>query len=230
MPAFILSIADILNDFNAVSVFFRLLLAALVGGAVGSQRGRLGRAAGLRTHILVCLGATMTSMVGLYAGYVLGFANDPMRVGAQVISGIGFLGAGTILTRNNSQVTGLTTAAGLWTTASIGLAIGIGFYWAVVVSFIIVMITISILTKLERSRKGGDIEACYLELNDVGRLNEFCDHLGSNVSELRVLPAKSGTPSYVGLELTITDLGDEAEFFRTVRELDYVVAAVPVSR
>ena len=73
-----------------------------------------------------------------------GLLNDPLRVSAQVISGIGFLGAGTILTRNHSQVTGLTTAAGLWTTASIGLAIGIGFYWAVVVSFIIVMITISI--------------------------------------------------------------------------------------
>ena len=62
------------------------------------------------------------------------------------------------------------------------------------------------------------------------RVNEFCDHLGPNVSELRVLPAKSGTPSCVGLELTITDLGDASEFFRSVRELDYVVMAVPVSR
>ena len=92
MQPFILSIADVLNDFNAWSVFFRLLLAALVGGAVGSQRGRQGRAAGLRTHILVCLGATMTAMVGLYTGYILGFSNDPLRVSAQVISGIGFLG------------------------------------------------------------------------------------------------------------------------------------------
>src|SRR5699024_9681446 len=157
--------------FNAWSVFFRLLLATLVGGAVGSQRGRQGRAAGLRTHILVCLGATMTAMVGLYTGYILGFSNDPLRVSAQVISGIGFLGAGTILTRNHSQVTGLPTAAGLWTTASIGLVIGIGFYWAVVVSFIIVMITISILTRLERSTKERDIEACYLELSDVRRVN-----------------------------------------------------------
>ena len=99
-----------------------------------------------------------------------------------------------------------------------------------VVSFIIVMITISVLTRLERSTKGRDIEACYLELSDVRRVNEFCDHLGPNVSELRVLPAKSGTPSCVGLELTITDLGDASEFFRSVRELDYVVMAVPVSR
>src|SRR5699024_9758604 len=88
LQPFILSIADVLNDFNAWSVFFRLLLAALVGGAVGSQRGRQGRAAGLRTHILVCLGATMTAMVGLYTGYILGFSNDPLRVSAQVISGI----------------------------------------------------------------------------------------------------------------------------------------------
>ena len=230
MPAFIQTIANTLNDFNGWSILFRLLLATLVGGAVGSQRGRQGRAAGLRTHILVCLGATMTAMVGLYTGLVLGFGNDPMRVSAQVISGIGFLGAGTILTRNHSQVTGLTTAAGLWTTASIGLAIGIGFYWAVVISFVIVMITISILTRLERSTKGRDIEACYLELSDVRRVNEFCDQLGPYVSELRVLPAKSGTPSCVGLELTVTDVGDVAAFFRSVRALDYVVMAVPISR
>ena len=153
---FILSIADVLNDFNAWSVFFRLLLAALVGGAVGSQRGRQGRAAGLRTHILVCLGATMTAMVGASTPDTFWASPTTPCVSAPRSSpASAFLGAGTILTRNHSQVTGLTTAAGLWTTASIGLAIGIGFYWAVVVSFIIVMITISILTRLERSTKAG---------------------------------------------------------------------------
>ena len=146
---------------------------------MGSQRGRQGRAAGLRTPYSGLPGSHHDGHGGPLHGYILGFSNDPLRVSAQVISGIGFLGAGTILTRNHSQVTGLTTAAGLWTTASIGLAIGIGFYWAVVVSFIIVMITISILTRLERSTKGRDIEACYLELSDVRRVNEFCDHLGA---------------------------------------------------
>ena len=105
---------DLLQEFNGVSVTVRVLLAAVLGGLVGSERGRRGRAAGMRTHVLVCLGAAMTSMVGLYSAEVLGFTNDPLRVSAQVISGIGFLGAGTIMTRNHAQITGLTPAAGLW--------------------------------------------------------------------------------------------------------------------
>lgn len=89
-------------------------MAALLGGIIGYERERHGRAAGLRTHILVCIGSATAVIGGLYVAYQLGFSNDPLRAGAQVISGIGFLGAGTILTRNGDHVIGLTTAAGLW--------------------------------------------------------------------------------------------------------------------
>ena len=95
----------------------------------------------MRTHVLVCLGAAMTSMVGLYSAEVLGFTNDPLRVSAQVISGIGFLGAGTIMTRNHAQITGLTTAAGLWATASLGLCIGTGVYGGVLAAFLVILVT-----------------------------------------------------------------------------------------
>ena len=121
------TILQTLSEFNIWSITFRILLATVIGGCIGSERGRHGRAAGLRTHILVCLGSTMTVMLGIYSVQVLGLGGDPMRVSAQVISGIGFLGAGTILTRGRFHITGLTTAAGLWTTASLGLAIGAGF-------------------------------------------------------------------------------------------------------
>ena len=114
-----------LEELNTVSVAVRVLLAVIVGGCIGSERGRHGRAAGLRTHILVCLGAAMTTMIGVYAMEHIKSTGDPLRVGAQVISGIGFLGVGTIMIRNRSHVTGLTTAAGLWATACIGLGIGI---------------------------------------------------------------------------------------------------------
>lgn len=220
------NIAGVLSDFNGWSVIFRILLAAVVGGCIGSERGRHGRAAGLRTHILVCLGATMTAMVGLYVIYELGFDSDPMRIGAQVISGIGFLGAGTILTRNQAHVTGLTTAAALWTTASLGLAIGVGFYGAVIIAFVVVLLTISVLTRLERSVKQTDEEQLYyLEVNDIARVNELVEAFGERASEVQIIPPKSGAVGHVGIVCALTEeLSDE------VRALDYVVIFLPMSR
>ena len=123
-----------LREFNFWTILIRLFTAALLGGVIGLERGRQRRAAGLRTHILVCVGAALTAMVGFFARDMLGISNsDPLRVSAQVISGIGFLGVGTILVTGRSQVRGLTTAAGLWSTAAVGLAIGIGFYEAAII-------------------------------------------------------------------------------------------------
>lgn len=148
-------IVETLDDFNIWSVSLRILLSALIGGIIGSERGRHGRAAGLRTHILVSLGATMTTMLGFYVAHELGFNSDPLRMGSQVVSGIGFLGAGTIMVRNRLRVTGLTTAAGLWTTACIGLAIGIGFYLGAILAFLVVVITMSMLARLEGISEDG---------------------------------------------------------------------------
>ena len=223
---------ETLNGFNIWSIAFRIILAALIGGCIGSERGRHGRAAGLRTHILVCLGATLTSMVGLYTAFELGFNNDPMRVGAQVISGIGFLGVGTILTRNKSHVTGLTTAAGLWTTASIGLAIGIGFYWAVIVAFVVVLVTMSILTKLEAERKAQGECSYYLEVNDIHRINDFHSLLKDiPTADLQIIAAKSKMPGNVGLELAIPGPYDNnIAMIESFKQLDYVVLVVPIAR
>ena len=109
-----------------VDVIIRLAVAAILGGLIGIEREGTHHAAGLRTHILVCLGSagiTALSFVLIEDGYV----TDISRFGAQVVSGIGFLGAGCIMV-NNNKVKGLTTAAGLWTTASVGLATGLGYY------------------------------------------------------------------------------------------------------
>ena len=112
------------------------------------ERGRQGRAAGMRTHILVSLGAALTVMIGLFA-IKAGYDSDPLRIGAQVVSGIGFLGVGTILLKGRFQITGLTTAAGLWCAATIGLALGIGFYEGAFIVFAIAMFTVTVMHKLE---------------------------------------------------------------------------------
>ncbi len=117
-----------LKEVNTLSIMIRLTLATLCGGLIGYDRGRKKRPAGFRTHILVCVGSALAMLTNQYIIDIMGYNADPTRLGAQVISGIGFLGAGTILITGKHQVKGLTTAAGLWASACMGLAIGIGFY------------------------------------------------------------------------------------------------------
>jgi len=221
-------IYETLVELNIWSVCFRILLALIFGGCIGLERGYHGRAAGLRTHILVCLGATLAAMTGVYEVGVLGFAADPMRVAAQVISGIGFLGVGTIIVRNRSQVTGLTTAAGLWATGSIGIAIGIGFYIAAFLAFLIVFITITVLIHLEKKSKKSDTNYCYVELSDADKLQEFCDIAMQYAAKIEVIPAKSGIANHVGLEFRSKTPGDFEALLLVSRESEDVIVALPV--
>ena len=224
---------DLLQEFNGVSVTVRVLLAAALGGLVGSERGRRGRAAGMRTHVLVCLGAAMTSMVGLYSAEVLGFTNDPLRVSAQVISGIGFLGAGTIMTRNHAQITGLTTAAGLWATASLGLCIGTGFYGGVLAAFLVILVTMVALPSLERKRRTRREYVCYyLELDNVKRTDDFYEQITPvPEAEVQIVPARSGLPGNVGLELTIpADWEESQQMLEDLRKQDYILLLIPVAK
>ena len=221
-------IYEILTELNIWSVCFRILLALIFGGCIGLERGYHGRAAGLRTHILVCLGATLAAMTGVYEVGILGFAADPMRVAAQVISGIGFLGVGTIIVRNRSQVTGLTTAAGLWATGSIGIAIGIGFYIAALLAFLIVFLTITVLIHLEKKSKKNDTNYCYIELSSSEKMQEFCDIAMQYASKIEVIPAKSGLANHVGLEFRSKTPGDFEALLLVSRENSDVVVALPV--
>lgn len=221
-------IGNTLAELNVLSTAFRVFLAVLLGGLIGLERGHHGRAAGLRTHILVCLGAAMAALVGLYTVSVLGFSSDPMRVGAQVISGIGFLGVGTIIIRNRQQVTGLTTAAGLWTTACIGLAVGIGYYVAALVAFLAVMITMAIFVYLERSVKSKVTYSCYVELTDVTRVNALYDSVKSLVSQAELIPAKSGIVPHVGMELNADSKSHYEQLLLLIDQSDDIVVALPI--
>lgn len=226
MMVYIELVLETLREMNPWSIAARLILAALFGGCIGSERGRHGRAAGLRTHILVCVGAAVTVLVGLYAAQALGFNNDPMRIGAQVISGIGFLGAGTILHHNHTQVTGLTTAAGLWTTASIGLAIGIGAYWVAIIAFIIMMITVVLLNRLERYSKKTSSLSYYVEVDDISYVNEFVQETADITHTLQIIPAKSGLVPHVGIMLTVLNTCDEITAIQRLQEIKYIVVAI----
>ncbi len=139
---------ELLKDVNIVSVTVRLLLSLLCGGILGIERGRKKRPAGFRTHMLVCMGSALVMITSQYISQVYG-QTDLTRMGAQVVSGIGFLGAGTIMVTGRNQVKGLTTAAGLWAVACLGLAIGIGFYSGAIISCILILFVMTILHKLD---------------------------------------------------------------------------------
>ena len=113
----VMHIPHIFQDLNMVSVAVRLLMALVFGGVIGLERGANRHPAGFRTHILVCVGSTLAMMTNVYVFDLWGSVTDPVRLGAQVITGVGFLGAGTILLTGRHRIRGLTTAAGLWASA-----------------------------------------------------------------------------------------------------------------
>lgn len=144
----------VIIQLDTETMLMRLLLAALLGGLIGWERERRNKQAGLKTHLLVAVGSTLIMLTSIY-GFDHSLINhpnarfDPARLAAQVVSGIGFLGAGAILRRSNHIISGLTTAATLWVAAAIGLSVGSGFYWPAVITTAIVLSSTLILNRLE---------------------------------------------------------------------------------
>ena len=168
-----------LREVTYLSVVLRITVAFLLGGALGLERGLKQRPAGLRTHMLVCVGACMIMLTNQYIYQVFG-TGDPVRMGAQVVSGIGFLGAGTIMVTKHSQIKGLTTAAGLWATAAVGLATGIGFYEAAVMGTIVIVLTLTVLSILDsKMHKKTRCFEVYVELKPEVSLGMFLDSVRS---------------------------------------------------
>ncbi|MEA5134855.1 MAG: MgtC/SapB family protein [Candidatus Fimivivens sp.] len=138
-----------LRTLTLLSIFARFALAVVLGGVIGMERGKKRHPAGLRTHLVVCIGSASVMMVSQYIFDTMNGAADPARLGAQVISGIGFLGVGTIVVTGRNQVSGLTTAAGLWASACMGLAIGIGFYEGAVIMCLFLYLVLEVLDRLD---------------------------------------------------------------------------------
>ena len=224
---FLHRIIDIFTGFNVLSVTVRLLLALIMGGLIGMERGRHGRAAGMRTHILVCVGSCMTALVGIYI-LSINPGENITRIAAQVISGIGFLGAGTIMIRNQSIITGLTTAAGVWCTATIGIALGYGFYLGAAVATVIALITATWLTRLETGKK--NLMRVYLELENPDQVTvtvEQIQRLFPSAKHAEISAPKSGLINVVGLSVTVMlDKEEQESCLHTLTDIDNVLFAI----
>ena len=168
---------DAASSWNLLAITIRLLFALAVGLIIGIDRERKRRVAGIKTHILVCLGSALVMITSQYMMLTFGeVAADVSRMGAQVISGVGFLGVGTIIVTGRNQVKGLTTAASIWVCACVGLAAGIGFIEGVVIVLILLVFTLKVLGKLDTIvRKTGREVDLYIEFTDNKALLQFCD-------------------------------------------------------
>lgn len=164
---------DAFRDVTIASIVLRVFLSMVLGGILGYERGRKNRPAGFRTYMIVCIGANLVMMTNQYIFQTYD-GGDIVRMGAQVISGIGFLGAGTIMVTGRQQIKGITTAAGLWASACCGLAVGIGFYEGAIIGSITIFVVMALMDRMEyKFRKMSPVIDIYLEYGGKKNFSEF---------------------------------------------------------
>ncbi|MBS6642112.1 MAG: MgtC/SapB family protein [Clostridiaceae bacterium] len=204
-----MDVFDNWRELNSASLFLRVVLALIIGGSIGLERGSKNQPAGFRTYMLVCLGAALVMMTNQHISERFG-VGDPSRLGAQVISGIGFLGAGTIIVTRNSRVRGLTTAAGLWSAACIGLALGIGFYEGAVVVGAAILLIMTVFQKLDhKMQERSRFMRLYLNFVSSDALNEFmetCKSMEIKLIDMQVSKVKGNSKNELTAVITLKTL------------------------
>jgi putative Mg2+ transporter-C (MgtC) family protein len=214
-----------------ITMVLRLLAACIMGGIIGFQREYPGhRPAGLRTHILVCLGSALVMVTSEYFRFVYGDSFDVTRIGAQVVSGIGFLGAGAII-KQGFNVTGLTTAASLWAVACVGLACGSGFYTGAIFATVLIYIVLQILkiAKLKFEKRAGEYSITVetnIDTDIISKISKHLENNGLSVKKMHLSKNSSGKKQCIRytvnniekMEITKSDLKREINSIEGVIE------------
>ena len=217
-----------MREVTYLSILVRILCALFLGGVIGMERGMKNRPAGLRTYMLVCVGSCLIMLTNQYI-YQFYDTGDPVRMGAQVVSGIGFLGAGTIIITRRQQIKGLTTAAGLWAAAAVGLALGIGFYEGALVGGGAIFMTLATLQVLDsRMHRNSRMAEIYVELSAQITLGEFLAAVRQQEAELNNIQIDrddylgDGVRSFTAT-LKRRHSGRHAEILNALRRADGVI-------
>jgi putative Mg2+ transporter-C (MgtC) family protein len=224
-------ISDYVNQApELIGLLIKLALSMLSGTLIGFERGRHGRSAGLRTHILVCLGATMASMVDLHVFSLIG--SDGTRIAANVLTGVGFLGAGVILIKRDFTVKGLTTAAGLWATSIIGLCYGYGFCEIPLITTVVLLLIFALMPYMESTQKAE--VSIYLEIDQLTAVNTVMGALHDTcplMLHIEVTAPLSGDSTHVGIRLrtigkNARKIKDPFALLTEIRKIEHVIYAV----
>lgn len=219
-----------LNEFNTFTIALRLFLALISGTLIGIDRGLKRRGAGIKTHVLVCLSSALVMLTSEFIFRNLNASLDISRLGAQVISGVGFLGVGTIIVTGKNQVRGLTTAAGLWACACTGLAIGIGFFSGALIMLFLVLFTFKLLVKIDNYvYYHSKIINLYVEFDSIRDSSALAKELRSQnirisnyeISKSRI--EKDGITAFITLEMKNFRLREEVlSFIRDFKGVEFV--------
>lgn len=219
---------EMLRELNLVSIIVRVILAMIIGGIIGTERMVKNQPVGSRTYMVVCLGACLVMLTNQYICNSFN-SGDPSRLGAQVISGIGFLGAGTIMVTGNNKIKGLTTAAGLWSAACIGLAIGIGFYEGAIAAGIAILLIMTVFKNVERKiLKESKSLRLYINVESNQALNQVigeCHDRKIQVDDIQVSKPRKGTKGgiIVFLTLKLDRKEDHAKLVHQFSELEGIL-------
>lgn len=194
-----LTIFDGLREISILSVAVRMCLAVICGGIIGMEREYKRRPAGFRTHILICLGAAMTTMTSQFLYLYMHYFTDMARLGAQVVAGVGFIGAGTIIVTRRQRVKGLTTAAGLWVSAIIGLTLGGGFYEGGILATVLLLLAELVFAKWE-----------YKMLDSAPEVNLYMEYRGRDCLEQVLRMYRENGLKLLNIEITRHADGEKA--------------------
>lgn len=222
---------DTFRDLTMTSIFLRMVLSVICGGFIGLERTYKRHDAGFRTHILICIGACMTTLIGQYLSLVMGYYTDITRLGAQVIAGVGFIGAGAIIVTQREQVKGLTTAAGLWASAIVGLSLGAGFFEGGLYTTLLILIAELYLSKLEyyifRHSKEMNLYLEYVDSSTLELILALFRTKGITVQNMEVTRSKGSERHNAGalLLLRLNDTITPKELLLRLNEMDGILLA-----
>lgn len=219
-----LSIFDAFRRIDMLTMLFRMIFAFLCGGIIGLERSYKNRPAGFRTHILVCIAATIASSTGIYMYLNANIPTDISRIGAQVVSGLGFIGGGTIIVTRKKTIKGLTTAAGLWAAGIIGLAVGAGFYEGAIITTICVLLTEMYASQVTQRIKRAPvyhIQLLYAEKSALDRVLRYSKDNRFAISNLQVTGTSDVDASYYTAYISLrarklVELEPLLQYFETI--------------
>lgn len=190
------------RDLTFPSLVLRLVFAVICGTVIGLERSSKNRPAGFRTHILVCLGGSVAAITGHYLYLGMHLPADITRLSGQVITGLGFIGAGTIIVTKKMTIKGLTTAAGLWATGIIGLALGSGFFEGGILGAILVLVTETVFGELgKKIQKSPEftLEVLYNDKDSLDHVMRFCKDQRTSIKNLRIRTEEEGNANYAAI-------------------------------
>ena len=190
-----------LRDLETAGVAVRMIVAFLCGSLIGLERSAKNQPAGMRTHILVCMASCVASTCGVFLYLKLEMVSDMSRIASQVVTGLGFIGAGTIVVKQKTAIKGLTTAAGLWTTGIIGLCVGAGYYELALLGTVLVLLAETLFSKMAAQiglNPVYEFTVIYQEKEALDEVMRYCKNRRMNIRRLRIRSVAEGeTPRYV---------------------------------